>query len=187
MSWSSCSSLSLACSVGVEWKVLVIDSPPIELTALTSAALSSPVATSRRAKMCCSCSCPFSLSSFSGGAGGDAAEESVARMQSTATSPAAASCLAPSPTHAADPKASGGQKRWPEGRSGGAEVAGPKVVRARVLKRKFGQDKPFPKVADKVYDIVRFSSSKRLKVAVDEPDMQAYKRIKLAPGSMLAF
>ena len=67
-------------------------------------------------------------------------------------------------------------------------TADPKIVRRRILKRKYGEIKPYPRIDDRVYDIAKAAASKRAKLTVsaEEPEMQAYKRIKLAPGSKLA-
>ena len=67
-------------------------------------------------------------------------------------------------------------------------TADPNIVRRRTLKRKYGEIKPYPRIDDRVYDIAKVAASKRAKLTVsaEEPEMQAYTRIKLAPGSKLA-
>ena len=67
-----------------------------------------------------------------------------------------------------------------------ARVCSDKAARQRVLRRKFGVAKPLPRTASAAFDVGQFATAKRIKITIDEPEMRARKRIKLAPGSKLA-
>ena len=57
--------------------------------------------------------------------------------------------------------------------------------RKHMLKRKWGESKPLPQTPSMPYNVMKTSSSKRMKVSL-EPTLPPVKRIRLATGSKLA-